>query len=123
VRILPDDKVHRRDERVDVQVSGITQRYLVMFNIAGDGTVQDLYPRGSDKRFIDTPDFKLEMKVSEPFGADQVVAVSSTQRLGDLEEALKKVRQRRNAVEIFKLVERLAPSDASIGAAGLYTAP
>jgi hypothetical protein len=123
VRILPDDKVHRRDERVDVQVSGITQRYLVMFNIAGDGTVQDLYPRGSDKRFIDTPDFKLEMKVSEPFGADQVVAVSSTQRLGDLEEALKKVKQRRNAVEIFKLVERLAPSDASIGAAGLYTAP
>jgi Caspase domain len=123
VRILPDDKVHRRDERVDVQVSGITQRSLVMFNIAGDGTVQDLYPRGSDKRIIDTPDFKLEMRVSEPFGADQVVAISSTQRLGDLEEALKKVSRRRTAVEIFKLVERLAPSDARIGAAGLYTAP
>jgi Caspase domain len=123
VRILPDDKVHRRDERVDVQVSGITQRSLVMFNIAGDGTVQDLYPRGSDKRIIDTTDFKLEMRVSEPFGADQVVAISSTQRLGDLEEALKKVSQRRTAVEVFKLVERLAPADARIGAAGLYTAP
>jgi hypothetical protein len=123
VRILPDDKVHRRDERVDVQVSGIAQRSLVMFNIAGDGTVQDLYPKGSDKRIIDIPDFKLTMKVSEPFGADQVVAISSTQRLGDLEEALKKVSQRRTAVEIFKLVERLAPSDAWIGAAGLYTAP
>jgi len=124
VRILPDDKVHRRDERVDVQVSGIAQRSLVMFNIAGDGTVQDLYPRGSDKRIIDTADFKLEMRVSEPFGADQVVAISSTQRLGDLEEALKKVsQQRRTAVEIFKLVERLAPADARIGATGLYTAP
>jgi hypothetical protein len=123
VRILPDDKVHRRDERVDVQVSGTAQRSLVMFNIAGDGTVQDLYPRGSDKRIIDTADFKLEMKVSEPFGADQVVAISSTQRLGDLEEALKKVSRRRTAVEIFKLVERLAPSDARVGATGLYTAP
>jgi hypothetical protein len=123
VRILPDDKVHRRDERVEVQVSGITQRSLVMFNIAGDGTVQDLYPRGSDKRIIDTADFALTMRVSEPFGSDQVVAISSTQRLGDLEEALKKVSQRRTAVEIFKLVERLAPSDARIGAAGLYTAP
>jgi len=123
VRILPDDRVHRRDERVNVQVSGITQRSLVMFNIAGDGTVQDLYPRGSDKRIIDTTDFKLEMRVSEPFGADQVVAISSTQRLGDLEEALKKVSQRRTAVEVFKLVERLAPADARIGAAGLYTAP
>ncbi len=123
VRILPDDKVHRRDERVDVQVSGIAQRSLVMFNIAGDGTVQDLYPKGSDKRIIDTPDFKLKMAVSEPFGADQVVAISSTQRLGDLEEALKKVSQLRKAVEILKLVERLAPADARIGATGLYTAP
>jgi len=78
VRVLPDDKVHRRDERVHVQVSGIAQRSLVMFNIAGDGTVQDLYPRGSDKRIIDTPDFKIEMKVSEPFGADQVFAISSS---------------------------------------------
>jgi Caspase domain len=123
VRVLPDDKVHRRDERVHVQVSGIAQRSLVMFNIAGDGTVQDLYPRGSDKRIIDTADFKLEMKVSEPFGADQVFAISSTQRLGDLEEALKKVSQLRKPVEIFKLVERLAPSDARIGATSLYTAP
>ncbi len=123
VRILPDDKVHRRDERVNVEVSGIAQRYFLMFNIAGDGTVQDLYPRGSDRRMIDTPEFKLEMKAAEPFGADQVVAISSAQRLGDLEEALQKVRQRRTAVEIFKLVERLAPSDARIGAAGLYTAP
>jgi len=123
VRILPDDKVHRRDSRVHVEVSGTAQRSLLMFNIAGDGTVQDLYPRGSDKRIIDTPEFKLEMKAAEPFGADQVVAVSSAQRLGDLEEALQKVRQRRTPVEIFKLVERLAPADARIGAASLYTAP
>jgi hypothetical protein len=123
VRILPDDKVHRRDSRVDVEVSGVAQRSLLMFNIAGDGTVQDLYPKGSDKRIIDTSEFKLAMKAAEPFGADQVVAISSAQRLGELEEALRKVSQRRTAVEIFKLVERLAPSDARIGAASLYTAP
>jgi hypothetical protein len=123
VRILPDDKVHRRDAPVDILVSGTAQRSLVMFNIAGDGTVQDIYPRGSDKRIIDIPDFKLSMKAAEPFGADQVVAISSTQRLGDLEEGLRKLSQRRTAVEIFRLVERLAPPDARIGAAGLYTAP
>src|SRR6266852_3498088 len=123
VRVLPDDKVHRRDSRIDVQVSGIAQRSLLMFNIAGDGTVQTLYPLGSDKRIIDTADYKFQVKVSEPFGADQVVAISSAQRLGDLEEALKKMTQRRTAVEVFKLVERHAPSDARIGAASLYTAP
>ena len=123
VRLLPDDKVHRRDARIDVQVSGVTQRSLLMFNIAGDGTVQALYPIGSDARVIGTPDYKFQVRVSEPFGADQVVAISSGQRLGDLEEALKKMSQRRTAVEVFKLVERYAPPDARIGATNIYTAP
>jgi Caspase domain len=123
VRILPDDKVHRRDARIEVQVSGVAQRSLLMFNIAGDGTVQALYPIGSDARIIATPDYKFQVRVSEPFGADQVVAISSAQPLGDLEEALKKMSQRRTAVEILKLVERYAPADARIGATSLYTAP
>jgi len=123
VRVLPDDKIHRRDERIDVAVSGMAQRSLVMFNIAGDGTVQALYPMGSDARIIAGAEHKLPVRVSEPFGADQVVAISSTHRLGDLEEALKKMNQRRTAVEVFKLVERYAPADARIGAASLYTAP
>jgi Caspase domain len=123
VRILPDDKVHRRDARIDVQVSGMAQRSLLMFNIAGDGTVQALYPIGSDARVIATPDYKFQVRVGEPFGADQIVAISSAQRLGDLEEALRKMSQRRTAVEVLKLVERYAPPDARIGAAGLYTAP
>jgi Caspase domain len=123
VRVLPDDKVHRRDARIDVQVSGMAQRSLLMFNIAGDGTVQALYPIGSDARVIATPDYKFQVRVGEPFGADQVVAISSAQRLGDLEEALRKMSQRRTAVEVLKLVERYAPPDARIGAASLYTAP
>jgi hypothetical protein len=123
MRILPDDKVHRRDSRMDVYVSAVAQRSLLIFNIAGDGTVQTLYPIGSDPRVIAGPDYKFQVRAGEPFGADQVVAISSAQRLGELEEALTKVSQRRAAVEVFKLVERYAPADARIGAAGLYTAP
>jgi hypothetical protein len=123
VRLLPDDKVHRRDARIEVQVPGSVQRALVMFNVAGDGTVQALYPIGSDARIVTDPNYKFPVRVGEPFGADQVVAISSAQRLGDLEEALRKMSQRRTAVEVFKLVERYAPSDARIGATGIYTAP
>ncbi len=123
VRILPDDKVHRRDARIEVQVAGVAQRSLLMFNIAGDGTVQTLYPIGSDARVIATPEYRFQVRVSEPFGADQVVAVSSGERLGELEEALRKLSQRRAAVEVLKMVERYAPPDARIGAASLYTAP
>jgi hypothetical protein len=123
VRLLPDDKVHRRDERLEVQVSGVAQRSLVLFNIAGDGTVQPLYPIASDPTVINTPEYKFPVRVGEPYGADQVVAITSAQRLGDLEQALKKMTQRRTAVEVYKLVERYAPADARIGATSLYTAP
>jgi len=123
VRLLPDDKVHHRNERLEVQVSGVAQRSLVLFNIAGDGTVQALYPIGSDPTVINTPAYKFPVRVGEPYGADQVVAITSSQRLGDLEQALKKMTQRRTAVEVYKLVERYAPADARVGATSLYTAP
>ena len=123
VRILPDDKLHHRDARVDVQVSGTAQRSIVMFNIAGDGKVQDLYPTGSDDRIVAKPELKLPLSVGEPFGSDLVVAISSAQVLRELEQALRKVSQRRAAVEVLELVERLAPADARIGATSIYTAP
>jgi hypothetical protein len=123
VRVLPDDKIHQRDSHIEVQVSGVAQRSLLLFNITGDGTVQALYPIGSDSPVIATADYKFPVVVGEPFGADQVVAITSSQRLGDLEQALKKMNQRRTAMEVYKLVERYAPPDARIGATSLYTAP
>jgi Caspase domain len=123
LRILPNDKLQRRDARVEVQVSGVAQRALLLFNIAGDGTVQALYPIGSDQPVITTADYKFPVVVGEPFGAEQVIAITSAQRLGDLEQALKKMNQRRSAVEVYKLVERYAPPDTKIGVTSLYTSP
>jgi hypothetical protein len=123
VRVTPDDKVRRRDARLEVQVSDVAQRALLMFNIAGDGTIQALYPFGSDLPVIATADYKFPVVVGEPFGADQVVAITSSQRMVDLEQALKKMNQRRAAVEFYRIVERHAPSDARIGFTTLYSAP
>jgi hypothetical protein len=104
-------------------VSGVTQRSLLLFNIAGDGTVQALYPIGSDQPILATPDFKFSVVVREPYGADQVVAVTSAQRLSDLEQVLKVWNQQKTPVEVYRLVERYAPPDARIGATSLYTSP
>jgi hypothetical protein len=123
VRVLPADKVYSRDSRIEVQVSGVAQRALLLFNIAGDGTVQALYPIGSDQPIVTTPDFKFSVVVREPFGSDQVVAVTSAQRLSDLEQVLKVWNQQKTAVEVYRLVERYAPPDARIGATSLYTSP
>ncbi len=106
--MTPDDKVRRRDARLEVQVSDVAQRALLMFNIAGDGTIQALYPFGSDLPVIATADYKFPVVVGEPFGADQVVAITSSQRMVDLEQALKKMNQRRAAVEFYRIVERHA---------------
>jgi hypothetical protein len=123
VRVLPADKVYSRDSRIEVQVTGVAQRALLLFNIAGDGTVQTLYPIGSDQPIVATPDFKFSVVVREPFGVDQVVAVTSAQRLSDLEQVLKVWNQQKTPVEVYRLVERYAPPDARIGATSIYTSP
>ena len=123
VRVLPGDRVHARGSRIEVQVAGVAQRSLLLFNMTGDGTVQVLYPVGSDPRVLATPDYKFSVVVGEPFGADQVVAITSSQPLNDLEQVLKAINQQFAAVEVYRSVERYAPADARIGAASLYTAP
>jgi hypothetical protein len=82
-----------------------------------------LYPIGSDPPVLTTADYKFSVVVGEPFGADQVVAITSSQPLTDLEGALKAMNPQFAAVEVYRSVERYAPADARIGAASLYTAP
>jgi hypothetical protein len=106
-----------------VEISGVSKRALVLFNIAGDGTVQALYPIGSDPAVVDKATHELPVRVREPFGADQVIAITSEQRMTALEQALKQLNQRRTAVQLLKMVERYAPPDARVGTVGLFTAP
>jgi hypothetical protein len=123
IRILPNDRLHRNGREVGVEVAGVAGRGLILFNIAGDGTVQALYPVASDPPIFPSADYRLAIKVRGPFGADQVVAVTSAQPMPALEQALRKLDQRRSALQIVRMVERLAPADARIGTTGLFTAP
>jgi len=123
VRMTPNDRLQRRDTVVHVQVSDMAGRALILFNIAGDGTVQLLYPVGSDARVTDKPDFTLDVRVREPFGADQIIAVTSAQRMNGLEDALTQLSGRRAATQAIATMQKYAPNDARIGATSLFTAP
>jgi uncharacterized caspase-like protein len=123
LKLSPNDKLHHNDAKLDVEISDLTGRALILFNIAGDGTVQPLYPIGSDPPIVTLPDHHLKVRVREPFGADQVIAITADRRMSALEQALKQMSQRRASVQMLKLVERYAPADARIGTIGLYTAP
>ena len=101
----------------------MTDRSMVMFDIAGDGTVQALYPFGSDPAIIRSTRYSFPVKVREPYGADQVIVVTSQHPLTALKDAVRQLDQRRSAVEVLDMVQRLSPADARIGTTGLFTAP
>jgi hypothetical protein len=119
--LKPDDRLHHSGTDVDVEIQQIAGRSLVLFNIAGDGTVQALYPVGSDEPIIRDSVFKLTVRVREPFGADRVVAVTAKQPMSALQDALKEVNQTRKPLEMARMIARYAPADARVGSVGLYT--
>jgi hypothetical protein len=123
MRVLPDDKLHRNDSRVTVEIGGVSGRALVLLNIAGDGTVQLLYPVGTDPKVLRDADYRLPVRVRGPFGSDTVVAITSAHPMPQLEQALQPLNQRRSALEALKVVERYRPSDGRVGSTGIFTSP
>ena len=123
IRITPNDQLHRKNARVAVEISDVAARTLIAFNIAGDGTVQALYPIGTDSPTVAAAEHRMMLMVKEPFGADQFVAITSTQRMEGLEQALRRLNQVRSPVQMLQMVQQYAPADARIGSAGLFTSP
>ena len=122
IRLRPNDKLHRSGSRIEIEISNVSGRSMVMFNIAGDGTVQTLYPVGSDPAVLKNATYRFPVQVREPFGSDQVVVITSDQRMSALEEVVRKLDRRRTAMQIVRMVERYGPADARVGSIGLFTA-
>jgi hypothetical protein len=123
MRISPDDRQHHNDQTIEIELSDAAGRALIVFDVAGDGTIQTLYPIGSDASPSQSANLKLPLRVREPFGADQVVAITSKQRLVDLEKVLMQVNRRRASGQVIKSLERYMPADARIGSIGFFTVP
>ena len=123
IKIAPDDRLHRNQSQVQIELSELAGRALILFNIAGDGTVQLLYPIGSDAMVVPSATLRFPVQVRGPFGADQVVAITSGQRMKELEQVLAQLERRRSAAQMIRLLQRYAPRDVRIGSAGLFTAP
>jgi hypothetical protein len=123
IKVGPDDSLHHNASLVHVEMTDVAGRALILFNIAGDGTVQMLYPVGPDPAVIRTAEFSFPVRVREPFGSDQLIAVTSQQRMTALEQAVKGLDRRRSSLQMINMIKRFAPGDARIGSAGLFTAP
>ena len=123
LRLLSGSSPLRGLDRIEIEATEIAGRALVLFAITGDGTVQILYPLGSDPHIVPNSPFRLAMQMREPFGSDAIIAVSSTQALDVFEQSLKQISHYRSAGEALKLIKALVPDDARLGLLTLTTTP
>jgi hypothetical protein len=123
MRVSPDDRLHHNDQTVNIDLSEVGGRAVVLFNVSGDGTIQMLYPTGADVSPVRSANLRLSLRVLEPFGAEQVVAVTSQQRMIDFEDALQQMNHRRASGQVIKSLERYLPPDARVGSVGFFTVP
>jgi len=123
VRVAPDDARHHNDEPVQIELSDVAGRAAILFNISGDGTIQMLYPIGSDAAPTQAGSLRLPLRVREPFGAEQVVAITSAQRVTELEQALLQLNRRKAPGQMIKVMAKYLPADARVGSIGFFTTP
>lgn len=125
LRLLPNDAVHRAGETLTLEATELRNKYLIVANVTGDGTTQFLFPHPADAPRVSDSAWRLQFRVAPPFGADEVVVITSDERLPDLESALKIFDRRRAAGKLpAALRDAMAASrSARIGLARVVTGP
>lgn len=123
IKVTPDDSLHRNSSLVHIEIPGVASRAMILLNIAGDGTVELLYPIGSDPYILRNPSYSFPVRVRKPYGSDQLIVITSEQRMTSIEQAVQELDKRRAALQVVNILKHLAPADARIGSAGLFTAP
>jgi uncharacterized caspase-like protein len=123
VRMAPDDRLQHAGALAEIQIPDVAGRALAVFNLAGDGTVQLLYPLKGEPPVPNGDAVRLPVRVSPPYGADQVVAVSAADPMPQLVQALAALDGTRNAGKVVDLLGRFMPPDARLGTTAIFTAP
>jgi hypothetical protein len=123
LRLSAGDGQHHNDDVVQIELSDVAQRSIVLFNISGDGTVQLLYPLAANPTQSEASVFRISLRVRRPYGADQIVAVTSPERLSDFEQVVSGLNRRRASGALVKDMLRYLPANTRIGSIGMFTAP
>jgi hypothetical protein len=114
------DRRYKRKEEITVSVRGLKHPSFVLFNIAGDGTVQFL-DNGSNLR-PDAP-FSMRVEVAPPFGADHAVMINAARPLRDWVGLLSRLDKQRNCRAVSEALEReVGDRDVVFGMQGIFTA-
>jgi len=110
-----------------IEIDGIANQRLVVFDIAADATIQMLYPSapGAAGHCADPQDngWRCSLRVTPPFGADTIVTLATSGPTDDLLRWMRGHHARRDGALIPDLLANAVKTDpkARIGYVGVYT--
>ena len=125
--LKPNDRLHRAGEQVTLETSHQQYPYLTLFNIASDGTINNLYPLrdGTLNDPLEVPldkPYPLHLNVEPPYGSDHFVIIFSEKPLTDLHKELQNMNGGQNASQIQAALDRhLQGIKHQIGIHGVFT--
>lgn len=121
--ISPPDRDFRSGEHFEITIDGVYGRYLLLVNVAGDGTVQYFFPEGNADPYMDKDTLTFTLSAQEPFGADMLMAVLTDARRPALELDLKLLSEKRSPGAVVRAVVRHLTGADRLGLATYTTRP
>ncbi|MGE0255652.1 MAG: caspase family protein [Alphaproteobacteria bacterium] len=127
MRIEGGDSLHKAGEVVEATFRNPGFNRLTVFNLAQDGTVQHIAPAPSTNplysgNIAGVKDWRMPLRVTPPFGADNLVAFVTNGGMPDFERVLAALDGKRAAGELIEALRRQRlDGDWKLGTVGLYT--
>ena len=117
---IPDASLHRRDNVIKVEVGSAERPRPGPARYHREWHATTLLSHAYNRPILDAETYKVPFRVRDPFGADQVVAITSRERMANLEQALQQLDRRRSAGQLVNVIARFGRADARIGIVGLF---
>lgn len=130
IRLADGDRRHVLDDKIDIDVSSPSkaaprakEEHYVLFNIAGTGKVQFLYPYldKGDKPVIEGERPFDKIVVRPPFGADTLVLIVAEHPLDELIGKIRALNGSTEPMAAIAEIEQALTPDTRIGIQQLFT--
>jgi hypothetical protein len=127
IQLASEGQLLTAGDVAQIEVDGIANQRLVVFDIAADATVQMLYPSapGAAGHCADAKvnGWRCSLRVTPPFGADTIVTLATSAPTDDLLRWMRGHHAMRDGALIPDLLANAMKTDpeARIGLVGVYT--
>ena len=121
VSVEPGERDFRLDEQFSLMAEGLYGRHLILVNLAGNGTVQFLFPRGNVDPLMQQDQLAQRMRATKPFGADTMIVIATKDRSNGLEADLAALDQSKAPANLAETIAAHLGSNDRMGLATYTT--